>query len=66
VKDDEVRAAVADVQRAFYDDPPAVFLDWTQASRALTSDIIVPNEAGRDIWGTIQLWRPASNLSASR
>jgi peptide/nickel transport system substrate-binding protein len=66
VKDDDVRAAVADVQHAFYDDPPAVFLDWTQASRALTSDIIVPNEEGRDIWGTIQLWRPASNLSASR
>jgi ABC-type transport system substrate-binding protein len=66
VKDDDVRAAVADVQRAFYDDPPAVFLDWMQTSRALTRDIIVPNEGSRDVLGTIQLWRPASNLSASR
>ncbi len=66
VKDDDVRAAVADVQRAFYDDPPAVFLDWMQTSRALTRDIVVPNEGSRDVWGTIQLWRPTSNLSASR
>jgi ABC-type transport system substrate-binding protein len=66
VKDEDVRAAVAEVQRAFYDDPPAVFLDWMQTSRALTSDIIAPSEPGRDIWGTIQLWRPAPNLSASR
>jgi peptide/nickel transport system substrate-binding protein len=66
VKDDDIRAAVADVQRAFYDDPPAVFLDWIQASRALSRDFIVPNDAGYDVWATIQQWRPASNLSASR
>jgi peptide/nickel transport system substrate-binding protein len=66
VKDDDVRAAVADVQRAFHDDPPAVFLDWIQASRALSRDFIVPNDAGHDVWATIQQWRPASRVSASR
>ena len=65
-RDEDVRVAVADVQRAFYDDPPAVFIDWMQASRALSRDISVPNANGRDIWGSIQQWKPLSPLSARR
>jgi peptide/nickel transport system substrate-binding protein len=60
LKEDDVRVAVADVQRAFYDDPPAVFLEWMETTRALRRDIEVPHEEGRDILGTIQQWRPAA------
>jgi ABC-type transport system substrate-binding protein len=58
VHDDEIRAAIAAVQQAMFDDPPAVFIDWTERTRAITRDFEVPSEQGRDILGTIQQWRP--------
>ena len=58
VRDDEVRTAIAAVQQAMYDDPPAVFIDWTERTRAVSSDFDVPVERGRDILGTIQQWKP--------
>jgi peptide/nickel transport system substrate-binding protein len=55
----QVRTAVAAVQRTFYDDPPAIFIEWMSRSRALRRDIEVPSEEQRDILGTIERWRPA-------
>ena len=67
VSDDEVRASIADVQRAIYDDPPAIFIDWTERTRALSRSIDVPEERGRDILGWIQRWKPsAPGVQASR
>ena len=58
ILDDEVRAAIVNVQQVMYDDPPGVFIDWTQRARAVSRDFQVPVERGRDILGTIQQWRP--------
>ena len=54
----ETRAAVADLQRIFYDDPPAVFLAWPQVARAVSTRFVVPAERGRDVIGTLWQWRP--------
>ena len=59
-REEDIPAAVADLQRAFYDDPPAVFLDWMQNARALSRTIEIPNEGARDILGSIRQWRPVS------
>jgi peptide/nickel transport system substrate-binding protein len=66
ISDDEVRGAVADLQRAFFDDPPGVFLAWTETTRALSRGFSVPNEGARDILGTIGHWRPASPEQRAR
>ena len=59
ISDADVRAALADLQQVMCDDPPAVFIAWTQTARALTRDFVVPDEGPRDILGTIRQWRPA-------
>jgi peptide/nickel transport system substrate-binding protein len=66
IKDEDIKTAVADLQRAFYDDPPAVFLDWMQTARAVSRSVLVQNEPGRDVMGTIQQWRPAAAKNARR
>jgi hypothetical protein len=41
------------------DDPPAVFLTWSVRARAVSTRFLVPPiETGRDILGTIRLWKP--------
>ncbi len=54
----ETRAAVADLQRIFYEDPPAVFLAWPQVARAVSTRFLVPAERGRDVIGSLWQWRP--------
>ena len=66
IKEEEVKTAVAELQRAFYDDPPAVFLDWMQTARAVSRSISVQTESGRDVMGSIQQWRPVPPQSARR
>ena len=66
IKEEDVRTAVADLQRAFYDDPPAVFLDWMQTARAVSRSSCVQSEPGRDVMGTIPQWRPAAAQTARR
>ena len=57
--DEEYRAGVAEFQRAIADDPPAIFLAWSQRARAVSTRFEVPVEEGRDILSTLRLWRPA-------
>ncbi|HXH05405.1 MAG TPA: ABC transporter substrate-binding protein [Vicinamibacterales bacterium] len=57
--DEEVRRAVADFQRIIYEDPPALFLAWSQRARAVSRRFEVPVEPGRDIMATLWAWRPA-------
>jgi ABC-type transport system substrate-binding protein len=57
----ETRAAVLDVQRAFNDDPPAVFLAWPEIARAVSRKFQVPAERSRDVIGSLWQWRPAAN-----
>src|SRR5262249_23198671 len=66
--DDDYRAAALGVQRAFLNDPPAIFLAWTERARAVSKRFSVPPvESGRDVLSNIRLWKPATgDLRASR
>jgi peptide/nickel transport system substrate-binding protein len=64
--DEETRLGTAELQRVFFEDPPAVFLAWEQATRAVSTKFAVPNEPGRDVIGLVRLWHPANDLRASR
>jgi hypothetical protein len=60
--EDDLRAAVANVQQAFMDDPPAIFLAWSVRARAVSKRFIVhAPEPGRDILSTLRLWKPATD-----
>ncbi len=62
VTEDDYRNAVAGVQQAFMDDPPAIFLAWSQRARAVSKRFTVPSaEPGRDILATLRLWKPIAD-----
>ena len=59
--EDKYRRAVAGLQQAFMDDPPAIFLAWSVRARAVSNRFVVPPaEPGRDVSNTLRLWKPAS------
>lgn len=53
--DADTKRAVGDLQRVFYEDPPAIFVAWPQTSRAISARIHVPYENSMDVVG--RLWR---------
>ncbi len=53
--DADTKRAVGDLQRIFYEDPPAIFVAWPQTSRAISAKIRVPYENSMDVVG--RLWR---------
>jgi peptide/nickel transport system substrate-binding protein len=56
------REAVVGLQKAFIDDPPAIFLAWSERARAVSKRFAVPApEAGRDVISTLRLWSPRNN-----
>ncbi len=62
--DDEYRNGVNAFQHAMVEDPPAIFLAWSQHARAVSKRFIVSDaEPGRDILSTLRLWRPAAATS---
>jgi hypothetical protein len=50
---------VGDLQRLFFEDPPAIYLAWPKVSRAVSTSFEVPDEPGRDVMGSLWQWRPA-------
>lgn len=52
------KAGVAAFQTAIVDDPPAIFLAWSERSRAVSTRFKVREEPGRDILSTLRLWKP--------
>jgi hypothetical protein len=58
--DDEYRRAVANLQKAFVDDPPAIFLAWSERARAVSNRFRVPVDPGRDPLTTLRLWQPVT------
>jgi peptide/nickel transport system substrate-binding protein len=56
--EDEYRAGVGAFQQAIVEDPPAIFLAWSERARAVSTRFDVPVEPGRDILSTLRLWRP--------
>jgi peptide/nickel transport system substrate-binding protein len=59
--DAEYRDAVVNFQRAFSQDPPAIFLAWSERARAISSRFDVPVDAGRDPLLSLRLWRPVND-----
>jgi len=60
--DEEYEAGVKLFQRAIANDPPAIFLAWTERARAVSTRFDVSSPQGRDILraGSLARWRPAS------
>jgi peptide/nickel transport system substrate-binding protein len=55
--DEAVRRGVADLQRALHEDPPGIFLAWSEVARALSREFEIGTEvgAGQEILG--RLWQ---------
>ena len=60
--DEETRAAVADLDRMFHDDPPAAFIAWQETSRAVSTKFDVGGEDNRNILANLWQWRPVSDF----
>ena len=60
--DDQTRTAVAELQQVFYDDPPAIFIAWPEAARAVRSTFEVPADSNPDVMGTLWRWTPSTVL----
>ena len=61
--DAEARAAVSGIQRAMREDPPGIFLYWSETTRAVSRRFIVPRVQDRDIFSTVAQWRAAPPAS---
>jgi peptide/nickel transport system substrate-binding protein len=59
--DDDYRRAVSAFQQAILNDPPAIFLAWSERARAVSKRFEVPVEPGRDILSTLRSWRPTTD-----
>jgi peptide/nickel transport system substrate-binding protein len=66
ISEDEYRAGVNDLQRAVMNDPPAIFLAWSERARAVSRRFTVPAGSGRDVLASIQFWRPSSDPKYAR
>jgi peptide/nickel transport system substrate-binding protein len=65
--DAEYNTGVDAFQNAIVKDPPAIFLAWSNRSRAITRRFDVQPEPNRDVLATLRLWRPTSyDRQASR
>lgn len=62
--DEETRAAVHALQNTMFEDPPAVFIHWAYASRALSRRVVVPADDGNDIMRSVDAWRRADGPAA--
>jgi ABC-type transport system substrate-binding protein len=58
--EEETRQAVRALQQVMRDDPPGVFLLWSNTSRAVSARFRVPLIPDRDIFGTVPQWTLAS------
>ena len=63
--DDETRQAVRDLQRTMHEDPPAAFLYWGQASRAVSRRFVLPPGDDLDILRAVDRWRLVDRRAAA-
>ena len=64
--EDGIRIGIGDLRQRFYDDVPAVFLAWTQTTRAVDARFDVGNPNDPDIFANLWRWQLASPQVASR
>ena len=51
--------SVGALQQAFVDDPPGIFIGWSERLRAVSKRFAVPTPApGRDVLSSVRLWVP--------
>ena len=55
--DSEVRVAVADLRQRFYEDVPAVFIAWVEATRAVESHFDVGEPSDPEMLANLWRWR---------
>jgi len=55
-----IRSATSRLERLFLDDPPAVFLAWSERARVVRREFRVVQEPGRDPISTLWRWTPSS------
>jgi ABC-type transport system substrate-binding protein len=65
-QDDDIRIGVGDLRQRFYDDVPAVFLAWTQTTRAVDVRFDLGDRADPEIFANMYKWRLATVEKASR
>jgi peptide/nickel transport system substrate-binding protein len=58
VDDAAYKTGVADLQRAIMEDPPAIFLTWSERARAVSNRFDVAPDTSGDVLRTLRLWRP--------
>ena len=56
--DPEVREGVLELRKRFYDDPPAVFIAWQRAIRAVSTRFDVSDVGEQDVFANIWQWKP--------
>jgi peptide/nickel transport system substrate-binding protein len=61
--DTAYEAGVSAFQQAIFDDPPAIFLAWSERARAVSTRFEVRGEPGRDVLTTLRLWRLAADTT---
>jgi peptide/nickel transport system substrate-binding protein len=64
--DEEYAAGVAAFQQAIVDDPPAIFLAWSERARAISTRFEGPVAPGHDMLRTMWQWRPTSSPQVAR
>lgn len=64
--DADIRIGVADLRQRFYDDVPAAFLAWPEATRAVDTRFDIGDRSNPDIFANIWQWRPAVPQKAER
>jgi peptide/nickel transport system substrate-binding protein len=59
------KSGVAALQRAIVEDPPAIFLTWSERARAVSHRFdVVPDPSG-DVLKTLHLWRPVTDKTTT-
>jgi peptide/nickel transport system substrate-binding protein len=65
-REEDVRIAVRDLRQRFYEDVPAVFLAWTQTTRAVDPRFDIGNPTDPEIFTNLWRWQLAPTTTASR
>lgn len=64
--DNVYRSAVSGLQHAMYDDPPAIFLAWSETFRAVSRRFEVPTDGRADLLQSLRLWKPAVSVQSTQ
>jgi len=64
--DNEIRIAIGDLRKRFYEDVPAVFLAWTQVTRAVDARFDVGDPNDPEVFANLWRWHLPPPQSASR